>query len=82
MAEQTFSGIYVPSIQLRSIRRESFFNESAPVIMVLIVYYIIIFISTIREIYLIRKMGVASYLSNQINLFDLMACTVSENDLA
>lgn len=77
MAEQTHSGIYIPSIQLRSMRRESFFNESSLVIIALLVYYIIIFIMSTREIYLIKKIGIASYLFDLINFIDLMACIVS-----
>lgn len=79
MAEQTFSGVYVPSIQLQSIRRESFLTESSLVICTIMLYYILILIITAREIKNIRKIGFRNYLSYVINVIDFMACTVSHN---
>lgn len=81
MAEQTFSGAYVPSIQLQSIRRDSFLTESYLVIFTIMLYYILILIITAREINCISKISFRTYLSDVMNIIDGMTCTVSHSML-
>ncbi|KAM8716787.1 hypothetical protein ACLKA7_003626 [Drosophila subpalustris] len=68
----------IPMIKLRTIRRESFFNNPSWTMgLVTFAFYLLIFINSCREVYLINAMGFCNYIRVLINLADFLCCLLA-----